>query len=132
MVQFLDEVAQRVEIDENGGRLHFLTSSILSSSCLAVWQLVRISATESSTPLWQDPGTPGVPTSVKGHHVDDGHPSSQGPAGLSHTHSSLSVAINALSLAKGRSGIAPVKAVFGSASSLLTTIRVCFFLLILQ
>jgi len=67
-----------------------------------------------------------MPISGKGYHVDGGHPSSWGPFNHSHTHSSLSVTIEMLNLMKGQSGITPVKAVFGSVSSLLTMIRVHF------
>ena len=43
--------------------------------------------------------------------------------------SSLNAAINTLSLAKEASSFSPAGAVFGSAGSILTTIRVDFFLL---
>jgi hypothetical protein len=42
--------------------------------------------------------------------------------------SSLDVAIDVMNLAKEVSSITPAKAVFGSASVILTMIKVCFFL----
>jgi len=50
----------------------------------------------------------------------------QRPRGQDTTYSSLNVTIEALNLAKDLSGIVPAKVVFGSVSSLLTMIRVCF------
>jgi len=52
-------------------------------------------------------------------------PVSQRQKGQGNAISSLSVAIEALNLAKEISSIAPAKAVFGSSSILLTMIRVC-------
>jgi len=54
---------------------------------------------------------------------------SQRPKGRDGTLSSLNMAIEALNLAKDISGIAPVKAAFGSVSVLLTMVRVCSLLL---
>jgi len=50
----------------------------------------------------------------------------QRPRGQDNAYSSLNVTIEALNLAKDLSGIVPAKVVFGSVSSLLTMIRVCF------
>jgi len=52
---------------------------------------------------------------------------SQRPTGKDGAISSLNVAIEGLNLAKELSGVTPAKAVFGSASALLTMIRVCLF-----
>ena len=49
---------------------------------------------------------------------------SQRQEGRDNTLSKLNVAIDALNLAKGASGIAPTRAAFGAASGLLTTIKV--------
>ena len=54
---------------------------------------------------------------------------SQRPKGRDGTLSSLNMAIEALNLAKDISGIAPVKAAFGSVSVLLTMVRVRSLLL---
>ena len=110
-----------------------LTSPVPGPSHLAVGQLVKISTAGPSTPVWPDSNIPEVPTNLKGHCLDGSHPPSQGPVNINfnHTHSSLSVAIEMLNLAKGRSCIEPANAVFGSVSSLLTTIRVCVFLPVL-
>jgi len=51
---------------------------------------------------------------------------SQRPKGKDQTISSLNVAIEGLNLAKEVSSITPAKAVFGSASILLTMIKVSF------
>ena len=51
---------------------------------------------------------------------------SQRPKGQDGALSSLNAAIDALNLAKEASSITPAKAAFGSASVLLTTIRVDF------
>jgi len=53
---------------------------------------------------------------------------SQRPKGRDGAISSLNVAIEGLNLAKELSGVTPAKAVFGSASILLTMIKVCFLL----
>jgi len=53
---------------------------------------------------------------------------SQRPKGKDQTISSLNVAIEGLNLAKEVSSITPAKAVFGSASILLTMIKVSFLL----
>ena len=53
---------------------------------------------------------------------------SQRPKGKDQTISSLNVAIEGLNLAKELSSVTPAKAVFGSASILLTMIKVSFFL----
>jgi len=53
---------------------------------------------------------------------------SQRPKGRDGAISSLNVAIEGLNLAKELSGVTPAKAVFGSASVLLTMIRVCLLL----
>ena len=49
---------------------------------------------------------------------------SQQPKGQENPLSKLSMAVNALNLAKDASGIAPAQAAFRAASALLTTIRV--------
>ena len=49
---------------------------------------------------------------------------SQRPEGRENTVSALGAAIGALNLAKELSSITPAKAVFGTASIILTTIRV--------
>jgi len=54
------------------------------------------------------------------------HANSQRPEGRDRTISSLNIAIEGLNLAKELSDITPAKAVFGSASVLLTMIKVCF------
>ena len=51
---------------------------------------------------------------------------SQGPKGREGTISVLKAAIEAANLAEKTSNIAPAKAAFGSVSTLLTVIRVCF------
>jgi len=51
---------------------------------------------------------------------------SQRPKGRESVISELNTAIEALDLAKDASGIAPAKAVFGSVSIILATIRVSF------
>jgi len=53
---------------------------------------------------------------------------SQQPKGRNGTISSLNIAIEGLNLAKEISSVTPAKAVFGSASLLLTMIRVRFLL----
>jgi len=53
---------------------------------------------------------------------------SQQPKGRNGTISSLNIAIEGLNLAKEVSSVTPAKAVFGSASLLLTMIRVRFLL----
>jgi len=50
---------------------------------------------------------------------------SQRPKGRDGTISSLNIAIEGLNFAKEVSNITPAKAVFGSASVLLTMIKVC-------
>ena len=50
----------------------------------------------------------------------------QRPNGRNGALSSLSVAIEAMNLAKEVSSVTPAKAVFGSVSVLLAMIRVCF------
>ena len=54
---------------------------------------------------------------------------SQQPKGRNSAILALNAAIEALNLAEKTSSIAPAKAVFDSASVLLTLIRVCFLLL---
>ena len=53
-------------------------------------------------------------------------PKSQRPKGRDGVLSSLNMAIDALNRAKEVSSITPAKAVFGSASNLLTLVRVSF------
>jgi len=53
---------------------------------------------------------------------------SQQPKGRDGVISSLNIAIEGLNLAKEVSSVAPAKAVFGSASILLTLVKVCFVL----
>jgi len=53
---------------------------------------------------------------------------SQRPKGREGTISALNAATEAMNLAENLSSIAPAKAVFGSVSTLLTMIRVCFLL----
>jgi len=54
-------------------------------------------------------------------------PESQQPKRRDGVLSSLTMAVEALNLAKEVSAITPAKAVFGSVGTLLTMIRVCFF-----
>jgi len=53
---------------------------------------------------------------------------SQQPKGRDGVISSLNIAIEGLNLAKEVSSVTPAKAVFGSASALLTLIKVCSLL----
>jgi len=53
----------------------------------------------------------------------------QQPKGRDGVISSLNIAIEGLNLAKEVSSVTPAKAVFGSASALLTLIKVCSLLL---
>ena len=53
---------------------------------------------------------------------------SQRPKGRDNTVSALNAAIDALNLAKEASSITPAKAVFGSVSIILTTIKVSLLL----
>ena len=71
-------------------------------------------SSQPSRPLWQL------------HRVSTMESKSQRPNGREGTVSALNAAIEALNLVKELSSITPAKAVYGTVSTLLATIRVCF------
>jgi hypothetical protein len=109
-------VAERVEVDENGGR---------SRSCIANSQVLTFDSWTTPQPCSNWTLKAGLTFASRSTVAAK----DQQPEGLGGNLSSLNAAIETLKLAEDTSGIAPAKAAFGSASVLLTEIRVCSLLL---